>query len=212
MKDKRILAMFIVSVVTLVTSLAVTFGVRLTWADPVEATGIEKYEYVFASETGVNNSLISEGTTQKGKTSLSLKNSVVFQPSTSINWSEEPVWFDGTSYADQVWYADESISSSIKVIPLRVYNDNNKTTQFKLSVLFDNTTMLGKYTKVQIIDFKSNTTIETTTRSFEITANTSRDFAVIVYANDSANLGEKTIDWGTEYETINVKIDDITIS
>lgn len=212
MKDKRILAMFIVSVVTLVTSLAVTFGVRSTWADPVEATGIEKYEYVFSAETGVNNSLISEGTNTKGKTSLSLKNSIVFQPSTSINWSEEPVWFDGTTYSDTVWYADESISSSIKVIPLRVYNENNKTKQFKLSVLFDNSTILGRYTKVQIIDFKTNATVESTTRAFEIAANTSRDFAVIVYANDSANLGSKTIEWGTDFETINVQIEDTTIS
>ena len=57
MKEKRILAMFIASAVTLVASLSITFGVLTTLADPVVATGIVKYAYNFGGEV---NALVTE--------------------------------------------------------------------------------------------------------------------------------------------------------
>ena len=47
MKEKRIFAMFITSAVTLIASLAITFGVFMTLADPVVATGVVRYDYTF---------------------------------------------------------------------------------------------------------------------------------------------------------------------
>jgi len=209
MKEKRILAMFITSVVTLVASLAVTFGIMTTLADPVLATGIQRYAFAF---NAVNKSEIAVD----GQT-LKLKENIVFQPSSSIVWENTEVegqmvnnvvWFNSPTYDGDIMFYDESISPKVKVIPIRVTNNytggNPITTN--INVAFDKTTLLGKYTVVKIYDFETGVFTTTSSLTLPIKANESKDFAIVVYVDDSNNTGRDSIDFTKAFETINVEI------
>lgn len=208
MKEKRILAMFITSAVTLIASLAVTFGVLMTLADPVVATGIVRYEYSF---NAANNSLISSD----GDT-LKLSEDIVFQPASALTWSEEEnslaIWFNDAEYDGEIVYADESISTKLRVIPIRVNNKYNSAIQASISVTYDATTMLGRYTFIKLYDYRTNTFIDYTgPQTVDIAAGAYADYAIIVFADDSSNTGRYTVNWGEDYETINVEVTNLTI-
>jgi len=208
MKEKRILAMFITSAVTLVASLAITFGVFMTLADPVVATGVVRYDYAFNS---TNNSLISaDGDT------LKLTEEIVFQPSSAVIWSDEaesqPVWFNGSTYQDEIVYADEAISTKLKVIPFRVTNNYETNIEAKVEVNYNKDTMLGKYTKVKIYDYANGLYLDfNESYPVSLSAGEYKDYAIIVFADDSSNFGRYTVEWGNDYEKINVTITNSTI-
>ncbi len=208
MKEKRILAMFITSAVTLVASLAVTFGVFMTLADPVVATGVVRYEYAFNAKNA--SSITSEGNT------LKLSEDIVFQPAEKLVWSDDAdnqtVWFNDASYDGEIVYADETVSTKLKVIPLRVTNKYSVAIQASVEVTYDKTSLLGKYTCVKVYDFKTNAFVDyTSTFAIEIAANSYVDYAIVVYADDSFNTGRNTVDWGNDYEKINVEITNLSI-
>lgn len=208
MKEKRILAMFITSAVTLVASLAITFGVFMTLADPVVATGVVRYDYAFNS---TNNSLVSVN-----QNTIKLTDEIVFQPSSAVVWSDEaesqPVWFNGSTYQDEIVYADEAISTKLKVVPFRVTNNYEQNIQTNLEVKFNRETLLGKYTQIKIYDY-SNCLYLDFSENFVISlaAEQYKDFAVIIFADDSSNFGRYTVDWGNDYEKINVTITNTTV-
>lgn len=209
MKEKRILAMFITSAVTLIASLAVTFGVLMTLADPVVATGIVRYEYSF---NAANNSLISSD----GDT-LRLSEDIVFQPARSLTWSEEEdslaIWFNDAEYDGEIVYANESISTKLKVIPIRVNNKYNSAIQASISVTYDATTiMLDRYTFVKLYDYRTNTFIDYAgPQTIDIAAGAYADYAIIVFADEGSNTGSDSVNWGEDYETINVEVTNLTI-
>lgn len=210
MKEKRILAMFITSVVTLVTSLAVTFGVLMTLADPVVATGITRYDYAFNSK--VNSLVVSEGKTIK------LKDKVVFQPSSKVVWSEEDgeraVWFNGADYNNDIVYADESISTRIKVVPIRIANNFKSTMQARVSVAItanSSSALLARYTNVMIYNYSSKTFVEAESITLDVLADSYADIAVVVFADDSLNTSSNKINWGVDYATIDVIIENSNI-
>lgn len=210
MKEKRLLAAFITSAVTLITSLAITFGVVFSLADPVVATGVTRYEFIFNE---ANSSLISSN----GNT-LSLKDDIIYQPSSSIVWSdiegEEAIWFNGATYEDEIVYADESIPTSLKVIPFRVSNKFTHSINVKISVNYDQTTMLGKYTYIKVYDYKNAeyVTLSNNTFYIDLTKNAYSDFAVVVCVDDSMNTSTNTINWGTDYQRIGLSIANQTIA
>lgn len=205
MKEKRILAMFITSCVTLVASLAVTFGVLSTLADPVVATGVVRYAFAFNQE---NDSLISvDGDT------LKLKEDIVFQPSSKLVWSEadgeKALWFDGAEYTDTITYNDESISTKLKVIPLKVTNSFSDRIGLNIKVVYDDTTLLGRYTVVKLYDYSTQTFEDfdfAAGKTIELGSNESMHYALVVFADDSDNTGRATVNFGTDYERINVEI------
>lgn len=205
MKEKRILAMFITSAVTLVASLAVTFGVLMTLADPVVATGVTRYEYSFNAK---NNSLIStDGNT------LKLKDEIVFQPSSDLIWSEdegkESIWFNGLSYEDEIVYADESIAAKLKVIPLRITNNYGSIIQTSIKVSFDTTKILGQYTFVKLYDYATGTFYNITGKNYPVrlSAGAQADYAVVVFADQSENTDlYKKVNYGTDWLKINVEV------
>ena len=209
MKEKRILAMFITSAVTLIASLAVTFGVLMTLADPVVATGIVRYEYSF---NAANNSLISSD----GNT-LKLSEDIVFQPASALTWSEEEnslaIWFNDAEYDGEIVYADESISTKLRVIPIRVNNKYNSAIQASISVTYDATNiMLARYTCVKLYDYRTNTFIDYSgPQTVDIAAGAYADYAIIVFADDTSNIGGYTVNWGEDYETINVEVTNLSI-
>lgn len=209
MKEKRILAMFITSAITLVASLAVTFGVLMTLADPVVATGLTRYSYNFNAAN--DTSLIAVN----GNT-LSLRDEIAFNPTKSVEWKDgEVVWFNGTTIEDEVVYADESVSSKIKVVPLKVKN-NYTTSRIDLSLVVDweKGTTLGQYTFVKIWSYKDNAFIQYNNESFTFALNPSEtaEYAVVIYADESTNFTANSIDWTNAYETINVSLTNNTVN
>lgn len=207
MKEKRILAMFITSCVTLVASLAVTFGVLSTLADPVVATGVVRYAFAFNQ---ANDSLISvEGDT------LKFKNDIVFTPSDSLVWSEEDdkkaLWFDGSEYTDTITYNDESISTKLKVIPLKISNKFEDRIGLNMKVVFDKTTTIGKYTVVKLYDY-STQTFETfdvnAGKTIELGSNESLHYALVVFVDVSDYHGKPIFGDSsqTQVEMLNVEI------
>lgn len=219
MKEKKIIAMFVTSAITLVASLAITFGVFMTLADPVVATGVTRYVYAFNES---NNSLI----TVDGK-SLKLSEEIVFQPSSSVIWptnaelededSLYPVWINdsdlnGATYQDEIIYQDESISSKLKIVPLRISNNYSSNIITKVDVSYNKESLLGKYTQIKVYSYAENIYLDYT-GSFisEISSNSYKDYAIIIYADDSANFGRYSIDWGNDYEKINVVISNETV-
>ena len=208
MKEKKILAMFITAAITLVASLSITFGVLTTLADPVVATGVTRYTFAIGA---ANNALIT-----KNNNVLKMKDSIVFQPSSSLMWSEEEnekaIWFNDEGAADKngylcdIMFADESISTKLKVIPLRISNKLNQNVLATVKVTFDNSTLLGRYTFVQIYDFKTQTFTATTSLTTQIDKDGYADYAVVIYADDSLNTSRSSINFGTDYEEINVEV------
>lgn len=200
MKDKRILAMFVTAVVTLVTSLAVTFGILVSLADPVIATGLVKYDYNF---NGTNDrSLIY----QEGNT-LSMVEDITFQPTSSVDWVDrEVVWPNSKSYEDKIWYNDESISTKIKVAPIRITNNFDVTLDLNLRVEFEKSSVLGRYTFVKLYNYQTGEYEDASSKTILLEKNSSVEYLVIIYANENDNLTENRIDWGHDYITVNVKV------
>lgn len=210
MKEKRVLAMFITSAVTLVASLAVTFGVLMTLADPVVATGVTRYQYAF---NYTNDSLISaDGNT------LKLKEDVIFQPASSVIWSEEEgkqaIWFNGSSIEDDIVYGDESISTKIKVVPFRVTNKFAQSIQAKITVSYDkDESALAKYTYVKIYDYKTATFVDYADgMTIELTPDAFADYAVVVCVDDTYNFDvNDQINWGADWVAFNVEVENTTV-
>lgn len=209
MKEKRILAMFITSVITLVASLSITFGVLTTLADPVVATGVTRYAFALGAE---NNSLIAEQ-----DNILKIKDSILFQPSSSLVWSdeegEEAVWFndasenqDAQGYLCDIMFADESISTKVKVIPLRITNGLGQTALATVTVTYDSTSLLGQLIRVKIYDYSTQSFVDASKVTKQISADGYADYAVVVYADDSDYNGHTEDVFGNDFEEINVEI------
>ena len=221
MKEKRILAMFITSVVTLVASLAVTFGVLTTLADPVVATGVVRYAFAFNES---NSALIAT----EGKT-LKIKDGIVFKPSDELRWNDYltsttpateeeldatepllPILVNCAEYDGELKYLDETISSRVKLIPIRVSNKSDKEALAHIKVTLENATSneLLTYTKVRVYDFDAtNPTFEAKSDFTQsIAANGYRDYVIVVYVDETDNFGATKVDYANDYLVVNVNV------
>lgn len=221
MKEKRILAMFITSVVTLVASLAVTFGVLTTLADPVVATGVVRYAFAFNES---NSALIAT----EGKT-LKIKDGIVFKPSDELRWNDYltsttpateeeldatepllPILVNCAEYDGELKYLDETISSRVKLIPIRVSNKSDKEALAHIKVTLENATSteLLNYTKVRVYDFDAtNPTFEAKSDFTQsIAANGYRDYVIVVYVDETDNFGATKVDYANDYLVVNVNV------
>lgn len=211
MKEKRILAMFITSVVTLVASLAVTFGILTTLADPVEATAVTRYAFAF-------NDVNGEGITVDGST-LTLTDDIYFTPSDELRWNEfeketdtdpmTPILINGTAYDESIQYFDESVASRVKLIPFRLTNKHNDNAIATISIEFDKSTQIGTFTKVKFFDYQENKFVDGPSITRTLSANESLDFVAVVYVDQSANFTSNKLVFTGENkqsERINLKI------
>lgn len=207
MKEKRILAMFITSAVTLVASLAVTFGVLVSLADPVVAAGLTRYDFSFNAK--VDNSLISER-----DHTLSLVNDITFQPTSSVVWTDgEVVWTNDNSYEDDVWYNDESISTKVRVAPIKLSNNYEQSIELFVNINWDKSNVLGQYTFVKLYNFATKQ-FESYEAPFSVILEQGKsvEYLVIVYADDADNLSANRINWGTDYTTVDIEVQNVTAS
>lgn len=222
MKEKRILAMFITAAVTLVASLAVTFGVYLSLADPVQATNIVTYAYNFNAEN--DNSLITAD--EDGV--LSFVSSVPFKPTKSVDWKDgQIVWFQNEdltnkmlSTKSQVWYNDESLASRVKVIPIKITNNFDHKAEFHLDIKLDTaSTALKENTYAKIWNFTENNANPDAENPFRfetysfvdgfvftLNPNEVLEIALVIYADESESTSLTDIDWQNDFETVNVAI------
>lgn len=113
---------------------------------------------------------------------------------------------DDSGYLCKILFADESISTKVKVIPIRVESKYTNPVLATVNVKFDETSILGKYTKVQVYDFQTKTFSETKSFTKQIEKDGHLDYAIVVYVDDSLNTGRSSISYGTDFEMINVEV------
>ena len=216
MKEKRILTMFITSAIALVVSLVVTFGIVLTLADPVEATGLTRYEYRYG---GTNGSTIKN----QGD-ALMFASDVIYTPSGSIVWKDKPAASDvnddkfivdaqpdskgNFNYSTVVRYGNESYSSKVKVMPIRISNTTNAEKTFTLTVKATGDATLLSFTNVKVFEYDNPANFIDKALNAEetlatIPAGTYKDYLIVVYTDDAGNLGEQ-IAYGTARLNLNV--------
>ena len=216
MKEKRILTMFITSAIALVVSLVVTFGIVLTLADPVVATGLTRYEYRYG---GTNSSII-----KNDGNALMFASDVIYTPSGSIVWKDktedinddkfivdaQPDAKGNTNYSTVVRYGNESYSSKIKVMPIRISNTTNAEKTFTLTVKATGDATLLSFTNMKVFEYDSpanfvDKALNTEETLTTIPAGAYKDYLIVVYTDDAGNLGGQ-IAYGTARLNLNVVI------
>lgn len=135
MKDKRIIAMFITSIVAFVASLTISLGVAFALADPVAAVGLAEISYNVSSTETVSQE-------------------IVFDPVSAYNQDIK----DGIlvhSYND-IQYANESLPDNIKLLKVAVTNDTNARAEFSFDIVVDGNDGTEKFVKIAV--FNADTT------------------------------------------------------
>lgn len=218
MKEKRIMTMFITSAIALVVSLVVTFGIVLTLADPVEATGLTRYAF---NVGGANDSLIA-----KSGDAYKFASDVIYTPSGSIEWKDKPASSDINDdhfivdaqpdtnglfdYTTVIRYGNESYSSKVKVIPFRVKNLTGADKTFSLTINATGDETLKAFTGAKLFEYSNPTTFVTKELNVAqqlgtIAADGYADFILVIYTDESANLGDM-INYGSAKLNINLTI------
>ena len=112
MKEKKLIAMFITSVVAFVASLTISLGVAFALADPVAAVGLAEISYKVSNSSVVGSQ------------------EIVFNPVSSFNGNvSEAVYVN--SY-EEILYADEMLPENIKLVKV-VNIDKN----MQIFIIFD---------------------------------------------------------------------------
>lgn len=212
MKDKRIFAMFITSVVTLVSSLAITFGIFSTLADRALATGLDRYEFNLGGE---NNSLVAENGYD-----LSIAETIIYKPSDLVEWvndAERPedstLFFDAT-YDGDIYWQDQAYSSRVTVIPFKITNSYNTAVEVNLQITFgegsDET--LAKYTNIKIYDFSTGTyTDYEGGKSIDLGKGNSKQYAIVIYTDSTtASAKGDVVDYNNSILLVNVNFKMLT--
>ncbi len=131
MKDKKLIAMFITSIVAFVASLTISLGVAFALADPVAAVGLAEISYNVSSE---------RYTSQE----------IVFDPVSSYNGDIADAIFVH-SYED-IQYANELLPDNIKLVKATVTNDTSARASIEFQIKLTGTTNATKYVKYAIFD------------------------------------------------------------
>ena len=196
MKEKRLVAMFISSIVAFVASLSISIGVAVAFAEPVAATGLGELKYtVAATDTSANYQ------------------SFVFSPVAAYNdgFDEEPYGVFVNSYDDVQWVSG-AFKDSIKLIKIAIVNDSDDTLAFviktELSTDYEGANKLveNAYVKlfattpepIGIIDLNpadTDSTIRSAnseTNEMHIPANSTGYYIMATYVSDAF----ADIDWG----------------
>lgn len=175
MKEKKLIAMFITSVIAFVASLTISLGITLALADPVAAIGLAEISY--------NVSAASSASKQ-----------VVFNPSGSFNGEIED-YIIVNSYED-ILYANETVCDSIKLLKVSVTNDTNANKTFTFTINVDGKSNAVSYANFAIININDQGVIvnedskfiklnkNNTAQQLVIKANSTAYFVVAGYVSD----------------------------
>ncbi len=184
MKEKKLIAMFITSVVAFVASLTISLGVTFALADPVAAIGLAEITYNVSYEKTANKQ-------------------VVFDPAGTLNGNIED-YIIVNSY-DDVLYANETVSDSIKLLKVAVTNDTSKAQTFSFSINVSGQTNAVNYANFAIINISNHgvvydvqpsevikLNINNTAKQLTIKPDSTAYFIVAGYINDE--LATEVID------------------
>lgn len=174
MKEKRLWAVFITSVVALMVSVSVTLGVAFAFADPVVAYGLSELNYNTASNK--------------------VSQTVVFDPVSVFNGSVEENLIIN-SYND-ILYENEAVVNNIKLLKVTVTNDSDEIQRYMFTSRVEGETNAKKYAEVVAINVEDKSMVWVTdgvSREIEIAANTTAKFIVASYVTDLAASTE-TVD------------------
>ena len=172
MKDKKLFAMFITSLVAFVASLSISLGVSFAFADHVPAIGLEEVTFTMSTQATPKQ--------------------VVVDPAGYFTGDIQKEGVFVNTYED-IQYAHESLPDNIKLLKVTVTNDTTRRLNFRFNVDLNCATNALKYTKVKILQVKSNrvyTVIDGTNETDEINLeiNESKQFVVAAYVDNSKAL------------------------
>ena len=131
MKDRKVIAMLITSIVAFVASLTISLGVTSALADPVAAIGLAEISYTVS-------------------TSQNVSKEIVFDPVSAYN--EDIV--DGVlvhNY-DDIQYGNELLPDNIKLLKVAVTNDTAVRARFNFNITVDGNEGTEKFIQVAIFD------------------------------------------------------------
>ncbi len=140
MKEKRIIAMFVTSIVAFVASLTISVGVALALADPVAAVGLAEVKFNISSANKTYEN-------------------IVFDPSCAFNGNIEDA-LEVNNY-EEIFYSDEAYVEQIKLLKVSVTNDTSVSKTFTLKINTTSNNDATTYSQFAIYDI--DTTIYPTT-------------------------------------------------
>lgn len=176
MKDKRIIAMLITSIVTFVASLTISLGVAFALADPVAAVGLAEISYNVSSADSVSQE-------------------IVFDPVSAYN--EEIKDAILVHNYDNIQYANELLPDNIKLLKVSVTNDTNSTANFSFNITVDGNDGTEKFVKVAVFNADTTSVKEmingTISQMDPVAPHTVAHYIVAAYVNTEYDfLGEAT--------------------
>jgi len=132
MKDKRIVAMFISSIVALVVSISISVGIAVAFADPVAAQNLPELSYrVTALQTRDMN----------------------LDPVNAFNENIKDYVIVNTY--DDILYANEAVVDDIRLAKILVENDYTANATFRITALVTGTTNAVDYVKLALFDART---------------------------------------------------------
>lgn len=117
MKDKRIISMFITSLVTFVASLTISLGVAFALADPASAVGLEELKYDMTTSEQVSQELVFDPTNAYRGSLLN-----------SEDPSKDAIFVHNY---DSIQYYDGILAYNIKLVKVAI--TNNKSQQLSVN-------------------------------------------------------------------------------
>lgn len=189
MKEKKLIAMFITSVVAFVASLTISLGVAFALADPVAAVGLAEISYKVSNSSVVGSQ------------------EIVFNPVSSFNGNvSEAVYVN--SY-EEILYADEMLPENIKLVKVTVQNDTDSVATIDFNITVIGNTNAVNYVKYAIFNVERGSANPNTELLEEtIAARSTAHFVVAAYVSDEYAV--EMIDYATSM-TMNISIDRMNI-
>lgn len=131
MKDRKVIAMLITSIVAFVASLTISLGVTSALADPVAAIGLAEISYTVS-------------------TSQNVSKEIVFDPVSAYNEDIK----DGilVHNYDHIQYANELLPDNIKLLKVAVTNDTSVRARFNFNITVDGNEGTEKFVQVAIFN------------------------------------------------------------
>ena len=170
MKDKKIIAMLITSIVTFVASLSISLGVAFALADPVAAVGLTEVTYTISAESATHP--------------------IVFDPVGAYNQNiEDAVYIHNY---DSIQYANEFLSDNVKLLKVSVNNDESLKNKFSFKLTLEGNEATQPFVKVFVFDTDTTNMQELTwknsgaymsTSEITLNANSVGHYIIATYVN-----------------------------
>lgn len=173
MRDKKIVAMFIASIIAFVASLTISFGVANALADPVDAVGLAEISYVVSTQDSESRQ-------------------IVFDPVAAYNGEAKDAVYVN-SY-ENIQYANEILPDCVKLLKIKVTNNTDFSANFRFNVQATGESNAVKYVKFAIFNAVSgelhtpDSVLGSTLPSVNVQANAEGYFVLAVFVNDASAL------------------------